>query len=51
MNMEELWNEIAKFEEGEVQAWKDTDILRQEARAAARMEAYVTLMYKEIDNE
>ena len=51
MNMEQLWNDIAIFEEGEVEAWKDTDPILQEARACARMEAYVNLMYKEIDND
>lgn len=47
--IEELWNDIAIFEEQEVQAWKDTEPTRQEARACARMQAYVELMEKELD--
>ncbi len=48
--IEELWENIAMFEEKEVQAWKNTDPARQEARACARMQAYVALMEKELDS-
>jgi len=39
----ELWDDISVFEEKEVKSWKNVEPLRQDARAAARMEAYVKL--------
>ena len=38
-----LWENIAKFEAGEVKGWKHAEPNQQEARACARMEAYVKL--------
>ena len=49
-NIEKLWDNIAVFEDKEVKGWKDVEPLRQEARACARMQAYVELMEKELDN-
>jgi len=47
--MEQLWEDIAIFEQGEVKAWRKSEPNRQEARACARMEAYVKLMEREIE--
>ncbi len=47
--IENLWNDIAIFEDKEVKAWKDVEPLRQESRACARMQAYVELMERELD--
>jgi hypothetical protein len=44
----ELWNAIAKFEQGEVKNQSQNHILAS-ARAGARMEAYVKLFYIELD--
>lgn len=49
VNVTNCWNNIAKFEAREVKAWKNVDPLRQEARASARMQAYVELMEKCFD--
>lgn len=41
-----IWDEIAEFEEREVRAWKSKSAVNTEARACARMEAYVKLIDK-----
>ena len=41
--IKELWDAIALFEENEEESWKDANPVQQEARAQARMEAYVRL--------
>ena len=48
-NVEQLWKDIAIFEDKEVKAWKGAESNRQEARTCARMEAYVKLMEKELE--
>lgn len=44
INVTECWNNIGKFEAREVKTWKNASPLQKEARACARMEAYVKLM-------
>ena len=46
-----IWDEIVRFEVGEVNAWKNAKPLQKEARASARMEAYVKLFNNWLDNE
>ena len=41
-----IWDEIAVFEENEVRAWTSKNPILTEARACARMEAYVKLIDK-----
>lgn len=41
----QLWEYIAVFEECEVIDWQNSNSIQQEARACARMEAYVKLFY------
>lgn len=41
-----LWKDIAYFEKKEVNAWKNSNPIQQEARAQERMKAYVKLFYK-----
>ena len=43
--IEKFWNEIADFEIGDRKN-ESTNILLSEARAGARMEAYVNLFYQ-----
>ncbi len=47
-NVAECWGNIAKFESKEVKAWRNANPLQKEARASARMEAYVKLMDREM---
>lgn len=49
MNVTKCWNNIAEFEEGEIKAWEKASPLQKEARAQARMAAYVALMEREMD--
>ena len=45
----DTWIQIGLFEKKEVKAWKNIEPNRQEARACARMTAYVELAEKLAD--
>lgn len=51
MNVTECWNNIAVFEEREAKAWENAKPLQQEARASARMQAYVELMERRFETK
>lgn len=42
----DIWDEIAVFEEHEIQSWQSKNPILTEARTCARMEAYVKLIDK-----
>lgn len=47
--IEQLWKNIAKFEEGEVKTSIGAKELQKDARAAERMKAYVKLFETEVN--
>ena len=47
--IEKLWENISNFEDGEVKTSVNAKPLQKEARAAARMEAYVKLFETEVN--
>lgn len=48
--IEKFWNQIDDFEIGEIKN-ESSDILLAEARAGARMEAYVNMFYHLVGSE
>ena len=50
MNVNKFWNEISLFEIGE-RKHESQNILLSDARAGARMEAYVNLFYQFVGSE
>ena len=47
----ELWRIIGIFEKNEVKAWKSKNPVNTEARLSARMEAYVKLVERYLDEQ